>query len=359
MAAQHAVFANGMVTAVGFNAPACCAAFRAGISNIQIENLWNASPGEALQAGRPHMPQWWEGPDMLAELVAPPIIECHQALNEIPEYSHLDPKQIPILLILAPESRPFRWPNLDQRIMDDLAHKLGMMMPKGSIVIPRGRTGIVQAFKYASELRQDNPLCIIAGVESFMRQEIVEYYIEERRLKCSDNSNGFIPGEAAGAVLVGAPMRIKGPEVLITGMGLKQDPSGAGGNENHPSTGKGLTNAMREALKQAGHDYWALDLRLADLNGEHWKFKEAAFAAGRLDRLRPKGTPPRQLGYVDIWHPIEYMGDVGAAIFPILLGWTFEAYKKGYDCGPKSLLFASEDDGERAAMTVEFSLGKE
>jgi hypothetical protein len=37
----------------------------------------------------------------------------------------------------------------------------------------------------------------------------------------------------------------------------------------------------------------------------------------------------------------------------------FEAYCKGYDRGPRTLLFASEDDGERAAVIAEFRDKKE
>lgn len=357
MTAQLSVLGSGMMTAVGFNARSSCAAFRAGISGVQHENLWDSQAGEYLQAGRPHLPQWWEGPDLLAELVAPAIVECRNALKELSEFRGVDPTRMPIILVIAPESRPGRWPNLDQRIVSDLAHKLGQELPEGSCVIPRGRTGIVRALEKAVELRRISPVCIIAGVESFMRQEIAERYLEERRLKCADNSNGFIPGEGAGAVLVGLAQRTKGPELLITGMGSSEDSAGAGGDRKHPSTGKGLTDAIRGALAQAGHDYSALDLRLSDLNGEHWKFKEAAFSNGRLDRSRPPDIPRRQLGYLPTWHPIEYTGEVGAAIFPIMLGWLFDAYCKGYYRGARNLLFASEDSGEHVALTAEFKKG--
>jgi 3-oxoacyl-[acyl-carrier-protein] synthase-1 len=117
-------------------------------------------------------------------------------------------------------------------------------------------------------------------------------------------------------------------------------------------SGEGLTTAVRQALTEAGIEFNQLEFVISDLNGERFKFKEAMICAGRLDRLRPEGQPSRRFGNLAIWHPIEFVGEIGAAIFPCMLGWAFEAGRKGYNPGMDCLLYAGEDSGERVALAT-------
>ncbi|MCI3953284.1 MAG: hypothetical protein K0R53_2783 [Burkholderiales bacterium] len=85
--------------------------------------------------------------------------------------------------------------------------------------------------------------------------------------------------------------------------------------------------------------------RLTDLSGEHYKFKEAAFVVGRLDSGDREGA-------FEIWHPIEYLGHIGAAVLPCLLAQAMHAGQEGYAPGPIALCHVGNDDGERAAFVV-------
>jgi 3-oxoacyl-[acyl-carrier-protein] synthase-1 len=60
------------------------------------------------------------------------------------------------------------------------------------------------------------------------------------------------------------------------------------------------------------------------------------------------------LGFLDHWHPAEFIGDVGAAIGPVMLGWALHAGQKRYLHGPRVLIHASEDNGDRAALIAEY-----
>ena len=102
------VKACGMVTAVGFNAPASLAAMRAGIRSVDETNLWDAESGEYLAAGRVLLPHWWIGLGKLAELVAPAILECLSAAKPVKA------EDIPIFLGVATQDRPHRWEKLDE-----------------------------------------------------------------------------------------------------------------------------------------------------------------------------------------------------------------------------------------------------
>jgi len=347
------IVAAGMVTAVGNNAPASSAAMRAGVRGVAQGKLWDYSAGDYLGVGRPVLHQWWEGRDMLAELVAPAIEECLAAAEQI---VRSPVATIPVVLIVAPPDRPCRWPDLEQQVLADVAHKLGRPLPKGSALVARGRSGIAQALEYASTLfdTREHEMCVVAGVESFLKESIADYYqMKESRLLTAANSNGFTLGEAGAAVLVTLPAWHKQPELCILGIGQANDPSGAGGNEKHPAKADGLTKAIRQALAAARLQHSAIDLRISDANGEHWKFKEVAFASARMDRPRPAGSPPHRYGFLDHWHPSEFIGDVGAAIGPVMLGWALHAGRKRYLHGPRILIHASEDNGDRAALVAE------
>src|SRR3990172_7842824 len=138
-----------MVTAVGSSGPAAAAALRAGIHGIRRGNLWDPAAMEYIPAGRPVMPQWWEGRDMLAELAAPAIAECTTAAENM---FHVPAGAVPVVVLLPPPDRPCRWPQLEAAILDDLARKLGRPLAHGSAVVAEGRTGFVRALAIASDL---------------------------------------------------------------------------------------------------------------------------------------------------------------------------------------------------------------
>jgi 3-oxoacyl-[acyl-carrier-protein] synthase I len=340
------VKACGMITAVGFNAASSCAAIRAGISGVKMANLWDSSTGEYLQAARPETPQWWEGPDMLAELATPPIIEC---LESIPQEA---PDSIPVFLLLSPPSRPFRHPDLEEIIVRGIEHRLQYKLPPGSTLINKGRSGIYHALQAAKQLIKDHRAshCIIVGVDSYLRQNVVEAYLKERRILTNDNSNGFIPGEAACAILVGQSGHESDGELCITALALGHE-TGIISND-HPVTGDGLTQAIKSALKEAEIMFSDTDFWLTDQNSEHYKVKECTLAQIRLERRYPPARP------YQIWHPIEYLGEIGSAISPCLLGLALAAAKSGYSPGPLALMHVSNDDGERTALVLQWVEGK-
>jgi 3-oxoacyl-[acyl-carrier-protein] synthase-1 len=355
VSASLSVVGYGMVTSLGNNGPASAAAVWGGIRGVAADNLWDKTAGEQLSLARPRMPQWWEGREMLAELCAPAVSECLVSAAALAAPPLSDPQTIPIALIVAPPERPFRWPSLDQLALEDLAHKLDRLLPPHSTVIPRGRTGIGYALHWAQDvlLRRGAHFCIVAGVESFLRQVLADHYIDERRLLCGNNSNGFIPGEAGAAVLL-ARSGTYAPELVLAGSGSANDPSGAGGNAAHPVTGDGLTAAMKGALAGAAKAFADVDLRISDANGEHFKFREIILADARVSRLRPPGAAPRRYGYLEHWHPIEYVGEVGAAIFPLMLGYAYDAGVNRHLDGPVAMVHAAEDNGERVAVVTRF-----
>lgn len=356
------VVGHAMLTALGRDGAATCAALRAGVGGAREEGLWDITKGDFLKTARPRLRQWWEGPTMTPALAEPVIRDCMRQARRLGLVDDAragatdDRPTLPVLLIVSPPDRPHRSPELERIVLDGLAERFGAPLPEGSGAVAGGRTGILTALRVAHDLISDRaaPACIVVGVESFLRQVLALHYIEANRLLCEANSNGFMPGEAACAVLVTRHGAVATDELLITGIGVGHETSGDGGNAEHPVLGHGLTQAVRQAVDSAGIVFHDLNVSISDHNGEAFKFKEAAIVAGRLDRLPPDGRSRRPRGFMDSWHPAEGIGEVGAAIFPCLLGWAFEAGLKDYAPGGPVLLHAGEDNGERVAIVARF-----
>jgi 3-oxoacyl-[acyl-carrier-protein] synthase-1 len=335
-----------MVTAVGFNAPASLAAMRAGIRNVNETNLWDAEvPGTYLAAGKVPLPQWWVGLGKLADLAAPPILECLESAKPI------QAQAIPVLLGVAHPNRPFRFPDLDTGILPEIEHRLGFRLHPASHTIARDHVGVVVAIGKAAELIASNkaPCVILAAVDSLLDQDLVEHYLEKRRLLTPNNSNGFSVGEAGSAVLVTPAGASPNGELQILGTSLGREKATIESEE--PLRGDGLSRLVRDALREAGLTIQDVQYRITDLNGEHYKFKEMVLAMGRFAR-----KPTVKL--FDLWHPIEYIGDVGAAIGPIVLAVGLHAGQKAYGNGPTVLCTLGNDDGERAAVVATYQSGE-
>ncbi|CAL8481173.1 hypothetical protein [Caballeronia sp. S22] len=333
------VIASGLVTGLGFNAPATLAALRAGISAVRGTGWTDYQTGEPLQAAKVDLPHWWEGVGKLAELIAPAIDECLQAIPSVA------PESVPILLGVAAPERPGRVPGLDDELLDEVHARLELRRHPETQSFAMDQTGCAHGLIVARTLIERGlaQRVIVAGVDSFLHQATLQDYMERRRLISPGNSNGFFAGEAGCAVAVGATGTHEGSELVILGIGLANESAIIDGTE--PLRARGLTNAVRRALENAGVRMSDVAYRLTDLSGEHYKFKEAAFVAGRLSG-EPRPTP------FDLWHPIEYLGEIGAAILPCLLAQALHAAREGYAPGPLALCHVGSDGGARAALVV-------
>ncbi len=335
-----AVIASGMVTSVGLNAQSTCAALRAGLRRIDDEVLWNYEFGDYIATGKVPLRHWWTGVGKLAGLVVPAIQECLSAAAPVVA------GDIPVLLGLPSIDRPARWPNLEERIFSEIEQRLGVSLHRLSQAIPRGNVSGVAAAEIASRLIAERAVehCIVAGVDSFIDQKMINPYLRDRRILTTTNSNGFSPAEAGAAVLLAAPSGRPG-ELRLLGMAMADEPSPISSEE--PLRGEGLGEAISRALAESSISISDIDYFITDLNGEHYKFKEATLSVLRLwSGNDEKG--------VDYWHPIESFGEVGAAIGPCVFGLALIANQKGYAPSPNVLFHFSNDDCSRAALVARF-----
>lgn len=346
------VIGYGIWSALGPDGPSTVAGIRGQIIGSEVGNLWDPTSGANLNCFRVAAHQWWEGPTFLPELATPPIEECLAQVAHLPPALRRPASEIPILVTVAPPDRPGRPADLETRLVEALAAKLGRPLPPGSGVIGGGRTGLPHLLATAARQADHYPLQILLGVESMIGQRIVEHYIRKNRLLCGANTSGFTVGEAAAAILVARTGAAQGPELAITGLGTGIEPSRDGGSREQAVTGDGLTQAIRAALAASGVPLYDFPALIGDLNGEHFKFKEQMMAQMRLDRAPPEGRSRRPRGYVEHWNLIEYLGEIGAALMPAQLAWAFEMGRLGLLPQNRALCFAGEDDGRRVALTA-------
>jgi 3-oxoacyl-[acyl-carrier-protein] synthase-1 len=157
------------------------------------------------------------------------------------------------------------------------------------------------------------------------------------------NSNGFIPGEAAGAVLLGAWREGMTAPLMCKGLGFAREPAPLGSGK--PLRADGLVQAIRAALDEAGIRLKDCDHRIADVSGEQYRFKEAALAIMRLLRDRKV--------LFSLWHPADCIGEVGAATLPVMVAMLFMGAQKDYLPGPVFLGHLGNDDDKRAAFVAQ------
>ncbi len=334
-----------MVTAVGLTAPASCAAIRAGISRVQEVPFMIGDEdlmGAIVPIDEP-LGSW----DKLLRMTIMAVGECLDALG--PERERVGP--IPIVLCLPEPTRAGRVDKLDGRFLSALRHHLELdlrePLANPPALVTAGRAGGVEAVATASQLITSGAeVCIVAGVDTLLTAETLTAYHEQERLKTEENSNGFIPGEAAAAVLLRKPSAGQGALYCRgTGMALEPAPLGSG----EPSRAEGIFHAVRDALKGSGCSETDLSYRITDTNGEHYSFKEASLAATRTLRTSRDSFP--------LWHPVHCIGDVGAAIVPLVLGVAHAAVTREYAPGPGVLCHFSSDGAERGALVLSSSSG--
>jgi len=331
----------GMVCGVGFSAPSACAAIRCGISGVQ-ETGFRLAGAPLLGVPIPFDDNI-RGRAKLLRMALLALDEClEQARGELTP-------DVPLIVCLPEAARPGSMGGLDGSFLADLRRQAGLRDDaRGtSTVISAGRVGVALALRHARDLMARGlDACAIIGVDTLLIAGTVAHYGAAGRLLTDRNSDGFIPGEAAAALLLMSPRRQR-HGLSVSGLGVGQEPAPI--DSELPLRGDGMTSAVKAALADAGVGYEMVDYRIADVSGEQYRFKEVTLALARSMRVRK--------AELDLWHPAECVGEVGAAVGPMMLAIATTAGAKGYAPGPGALLHLSGDDSQRAAILCRYQAG--
>ena len=338
MSTHHiAIQRTGLVTAVGLSAPESCAAFRAKISN-PTETRFIDSGGEWIMAHQVPLAQPWRGTTKLGKMAAMAIDEVLQGIPR------KDWGELPLLLCVAEADRPGRMEGLDDQVFLRVQQELGVQFAQTSAVVAHGRVGVAVALAQARALIVKGGVArvVVAATDSLLSWPTLSHYERNDRLLTARNSNGFIPGEGAGALLIGAAEG-RADELVCSGIGFGTEAAHLDSGE--PLRADGLTQAIKASLAEAGWQMHDFDYRITDVSGEQYYFKEAALALSRTLRQRKEEF--------DIWHPAECTGESGAASGVTVIANAHEACAKGYTKGPNVLAHWANDSGQRAALALQ------
>src|SRR5207237_6147527 len=89
---------------------------------------------------------------------------------------------------------------------------------------------------------------------------------------------------------------------------------------------------------------------ICDGNGERYSSEEWGFVCLRVSQYFDDPTAYQS--------PAEFWGDVGAASVPLFAALTCDAAARGYARGPRTLLWASSERGQRGAVVLDSFAGE-
>lgn len=303
---------------VGASMAGSVAAVRAGISRVTEHPFMVGPDGEPVR-GAVH-------PDLDPALVGVNRIVALGVRALTPILAAVPPSDTPIPLLLSlPESRP-GWTEADDRVVTT---KLAALALKGGHtvvprVVARGHAGGLAAIRAARvSLGQAAELCIVGGLDTYWQADTIDHLIETRQLISEETRGAFHPGEGAGFLLLGT--RTAGsflraqPVAIVSGIGVAQETNTF--ESNRENLGHGMTDAVRDALSEAGGKP-PIARVLCDLNGQRHRSEELGFVALRQSQSG--------VNFSEFQAPADSWGDLGAASGPFLVALAAEGWRRGY-----------------------------
>ena len=336
----------GASTPVGRNVWASAAAVRAGLAGFSEHPSVNDSAGEPVRVARAK----WIDPDAdvttrCGALLASALDEV---LAPIPRPNGRRLPKVGVALALPPE-RPGRPPELDDRLAQVVLDCYGRNLGAPTAFRSGHAAGVAALDAAVQNLASSRcDVFVVAGVDSYVCRDTLEWLERSGQLHGAgdpENTWGFIPGEAASAILLCTPAAAElfGLQSLgeLVGVGLGAEPHPIKSGE--VCVGEGLTTAFRTALAALPLPEQVHNV-LCDLNGEPYRAEEYGFTAIR--------TRERFRSVTEFVAPADAWGDVGAAGVPLHMAAAVISQRKRYGKGPVSLVSASSEDGQRGAAII-------
>jgi 3-oxoacyl-[acyl-carrier-protein] synthase-1 len=254
-----------------------------------------------------------------------------------------------LVLMASDPSRPLNDEHEQFESIKSAQSALQIRLGPYSKVFPGGRGSLGYGLSYARELLQKGKAdqIVIAGVDSFLNAADIGHYLNQKRLLVSGNSDGFIPGEGAAAILLKGVQAKDRPAQHLNGsciVGIGLDTEAARPDGDIPNRAQGLSRAIRQALRETGCTMSDITVRLSDQNGEVFFAKEAANAITRC--AEDGGTVPAVLTTSDC------TGEIGAATGLLMLAWLYQYLGHADAPGPIGLIHLASDGGDRSALVV-------
>jgi len=215
-------------------------------------------------------------------------------------------------------------------------------------VAGRGHAGALLAVQTAEQrlLTDQCDLCAVVGADSYFDLPLLDFLDTGRRLVAEDVRGGFVPGEAAGAIVfatVGIQRSLRLPSLAtLRGVSTSSETRLIGGTDE--VLGEALTAAVTSAAADLRPPKERIDTVFCDINGERYRADEWAMTVLRVQRLLTDTTYDA---------PADCWGDVGAASGALGCVLAVRSWARQYSKGPRALVWASSTGGLRGAAVIE------
>ncbi|MFO0758399.1 MAG: hypothetical protein U0359_18045 [Byssovorax sp.] len=290
------------------------------------------------------LPDELVGYERLVALAAPALREAAAGL----------PGPFPLVLALPEAGRADDDPRFSAEILGDLARLGDVPIDLGrSLVLRAGHAGGGMAVEAALLLLRGQgsserpPVVLVGGVDSYHHPGVLYALDAECRLHSAGAVDGFVPGEAAAFVALalpepGAKKERKLPPPLAAVLAAESAREETVGTDE-PNLDVALTRLVRSVASAAGEPplAWAL----TDGNGEQHRIRAWTRVSIRNNDWLPESTLHQTL--------VEEMGDVGAAIGPLLLCVASAFFRAGCAPARRVLCALSSEGAERSALLLD------
>lgn len=337
------IASTGMITPVGHNTATTQAAIAAGISASAISIHYNKNyspmrmaliPEQALPPLNPLLDSVGLSPrqQRLLRIATPALIET---------LSQLPPTNPPALFLALPESIPGCPFIAPDNFLVALETQSGVTLNKAaSKMFSSGRAGGIEAINAAIDFlsADGNTVALVGGVDSHADLLLLGVLDSVNRVLADNISDAFIPGEAAGFLLLVSEQAKNylphPPKGKVYPPGIASEPGHRYSKE--PYKGDGLAQAFAQAIQNGQPNL--IEAIFSSLNGESFGAKELGIAFMRNTSAFAAQAKTE--------HPADCIGDVGAAFAPILIAYALHTQNNSQLC------YCSSENANRAAVII-------
>ena len=280
---------------------------------------------------------------------------AQQAISEALSDQPIAENSLQPIVCLADSNLPHFNAESAQVVANHLSEHFGSVFKSDWLFLRKGAVGLVTALEESRKFLYEDAAeyVLLIASESLLTKASIEYYGSDGkapycRLLTEDNADGFIPGEAAAAVLLSRPKSSKGNRLWCTGIGFGTESAQVGSGEI--TRAEGLVSAVEQATKEAGFTVGNTDFRVNNCSGEKYFFEEDALMLYRT--LRPvKDDHP-------LWHTADSIGEVGAVAGVAMIALVYWAAQNNKMPGPRALCCLHSDYESRGAFVIEHFNGE-
>ncbi|HLK92923.1 MAG TPA: hypothetical protein VKZ18_23725 [Polyangia bacterium] len=212
-----------------------------------------------------------------------------------------------------------------------------------SRVLARGKDAVPEALALVARMLAAREVagCYLVGADSLIAPRRLRRLVRAGTIVDGVNSDGFIPGEGAAALLLVAHAD-RATKAVIAGIGSARDAAAAKGE---PATGRAIGQALEQALAEARLKPAQLSAAVHDLSGRYEQFEELSLAAAR--------PPLSSLPALKMIQTPIASGEIGAASGVLSLAAATFFLEHGVARDAAAALFTSPGPARGAAVLLQ------